>query len=273
MQQLNVTPMPLIFSQKRVVLSFSPKSACSHAIIWFLLKENLLPAANYFSHWPHDFRNKVYYNSQVYKQRKQAFAKADPNNWTLLKVTRDPAKRLISQFRHCVRYNVIDTQIQNRAGISMSKDGLSFNDFVKVLKKIPRERPSTSDPHVCAQFQPVWTLPFGRVITINVDDCEVNDVLNLVEKELDMSVTDFETQGTFARIKKIHYAKKEPVVVDAPAEGWENFKLTRQAIKDDEYFPKKELLPHAQKVAAKLFPNDSTQTACSDSEGTIFPRP
>lgn len=268
---LNVSPRPLIFSSRRIVLSFAPKSACSHVIMWFWLQEQLFHAALYYSQWPHDFRNEVYYDSARYEQRAKAFLSGNKPNWTLIKVTRDPAKRLVSQFRHCLRYNIIDPQIRNRLGREMSRDTLSFAEFVSVLNALPLQRPSTTDPHVCAQSHPVWKETFGRTITVNVDNTDLSDALSRIEQTFDLRKTDLEAHPQFTRITKAHYSApaQDQTRIDA-VKDWGNFGFSRASLRDGGVFPKDNLLSLAQKVVGDLYPDDIASTQTSDTLGTLF---
>lgn len=272
MNTLQVSARPLIFSSQRLVLTFSPKAACSHAILWFYLKERLMAAATYYSKWPHDFRNEVYYNSTRYKLRADALRNGNRKNWTLLRITRDPAKRLVSQFRHTVRYNIIDTEIKDLLDLNPRTDGISFDQFTEVLTQLPKTRPSATDTHLCAQKHPIWEAGFGRIITINADHMDVNASLNAVEREFDMHETHFDAHPQFLKLREIHYARPTDTVQSGKRDDypWHKFKFTRKAVQEKGFFPKESLLPTATKIVPFLYPDDIGQIETGDTAHRLF---
>src|SRR6187551_2410882 len=60
-------PRPLIHTRKRMIVVFSPKSACTSAVIWFFHQLGHAKAARDYASWPHRYRSEVYYKSRVYR--------------------------------------------------------------------------------------------------------------------------------------------------------------------------------------------------------------
>ncbi len=266
MNAFNTTPLPLIFRDHNIVLSFAPKSACSHVVLWFYRHEGLIDAAQYYSDWPHNFRNDVYYKSATYKRRRRAAVEAQGRGFTLLRVTRDPVKRFVSCFRHAARWPLIDPLVKRKVGTAPAEDGLSLEDYFVALKGENLQTPAPIDVHSRAQNHPVWALPFDRVITLNVDETHLNPGLNAIEEALDLPQTDFAAYPQFAALRAHHYATDTPYTGDTPLE---KLRIHR---KETEAFPKKQLeaLPVTTTMAQKLHGVDFARVASGDSAGALF---
>lgn len=266
MNAFNTTPLPLIFRERNIVLSFSPKSACSHVVLWFYRHEGLMEAAQYYSEWPHNFRNEVYYKSATYKARRRATVTTQGRGFTLIRVTRDPVKRFVSCFRHAARWPLIDPLVRRKVGIAPAEVGMSLEDYFTALRGEDLQTPAPIDVHSRAQNHPVWALPFDRVITLNVDETHVNPGLNAIEQALDLPQTDFDTYPQFGALRATHYATDTPYTGDTPLE-----KL-RIARKETEAFPKKQLetLSLTATMAQKLHGVDFDCVASGDSAGALF---
>jgi len=266
LQYLELGPRPLIFSQHNIVLSFSPKSACSHVIVWFLLKEGLLGAANYYHEWPHAFRTDVYYHTRVYKARAQKLIKSEGQGFTLIRVTRDPAKRLVSCYRHACRWNLIDHLVRRKVGIKPAEDGMSMMDYYTALRGEDLMLPSKVDVHACAQTHPVWKVGFDRIITLNVDETHLNPGLHAIEAELGLGHTHFDRHPKFDALRETHYA------TDTPHTGPEPVEALRIRRKQTGRFPKKQLeaLPLVQQMTAELHGADLGHVQSGDSKGVLF---
>lgn len=260
------TPRPLIFGQHNIVLSFSPKSACSHVIVWFFLKEGLLGAANYYDEWPHKFRTDVYHNTRIYKARMQRVLKSDGKGFTLVRVTRDPVKRFVSCYRHACRWNLVDTLVHGKVGIKPSEDGLSITDYHAALKNENLLRPSKIDVHSCAQRHPVWQVGFDRIITLNVDETHINPGLNAIEAELGLGLTQFDRHPKFDSLRQAHYA------TDVHYDGSVPLEQHRIHRKQTSQFPKRQLESSEQvhRMAQQLHGVDFGLVGSGDTSGVLF---
>src|SRR5262245_41835151 len=58
-------PRPLILPQRRMIVVFSPKSACTTVVIWFLHQIGHSKAARDYASWPHRYRTEVYYKTRL----------------------------------------------------------------------------------------------------------------------------------------------------------------------------------------------------------------
>jgi hypothetical protein len=261
-----VEPQPIIISQYNTVLSWSPKSGCSHAILWAFLQEGLFYAANYYHGWPHNFRMDVYYRSVVFQAALGRFLASDGAGYTLLKVTRDPKKRLVSIFRHACRYDFLAEQVRDVLGFDITREGLSLADLDAVLGGMDLVTPSRVDPHVRAQRHPVWGVPFDRVITLNLDETPLNPGLNAVERSLGMPVTNFARYQKFDRLREVHYAREGDFAREEPVERY-RFRADETAA-----FPREALLrsPLLESMARRHYAVDYGHVACADTAGELF---
>ncbi len=120
-------------------------------MIWFFLKEGLLPAANYYHSWPHKFRVDVYNHSHTYKRLAARLLASKGEGHTLLRVVRDPRKRLVSIFRHVCRHASLRRAVDRKLGLDTERDGLSLREFDAFLSDEQLSVPSRLNMHVCAQ--------------------------------------------------------------------------------------------------------------------------
>lgn len=263
---LTLEPRPLLFSQHKIVLTWAPKSACSQALVWFLIHESLLKSANEYSTWPHNFRTQVYYDLPRYKKLLTEVTEADGKGYTLIRVTRDPIKRLVSCFRHAVRFPAIDALVKQSVGHDPAKEGLSLTDFHQALKGKDLYCWNGYDMHVCLQQHPVWYKNFDRVITLNADDTDLFTGLNQIEKSLGMKKTQFDIFPKFRNLARGHHANDIAYTDDVPIA---KKRLLRENIRD---FPKSALLasPKLATVARDLHGRDFDQVASGDTKGELF---
>src|SRR5689334_25375638 len=85
-------PRPLIHTPQRMIVVFSPKSACTSVLIWFYHQIGHTKAARDYASWPHNYRTDVYYRSRFYRR---AFER-DLSKFSLLRIVRDPFERAVS---------------------------------------------------------------------------------------------------------------------------------------------------------------------------------
>lgn len=268
MNIFNIEPRPLIFSGKKVVVCWSPKSACSHIAVWFFLKEGLLRAANYYSDWPHDFRARVYYQTITYLTEAQALIASGGAGYTLVKITRDPAKRMVSIFRHAARHTFLREALDQSLRRDTATTGLSLADLRTFMTGQNLTVPSDANFHLCAQHHPVWDMGFDRTITLNMDETDLNGGLNLIEADLDLGITNFKAFPKFENLRRQHYAQDADFTGDGPVEAF------RFAPSQTGSFPKKALenAPYLKEMARDLHAIDYAGVSCGDSaERIVFP--
>ncbi|MPZ56361.1 MAG: hypothetical protein GEU91_07635 [Rhizobiales bacterium] len=164
---------PLIHPDARMIITFSAKSACTTVTVWFLHHLGHAKAAHDFHHWPHNYRAKVYYRSQIYLN---AFD-LDLSRFKLVKIVRDPFDRAVSSFRHALRTGIADADIVRLLGRQdLQSAGLSFSEFLDFLELTDLQ---TCNPHYRVQRHPIEdALPVHHLINISTENLyrRLNDV-------------------------------------------------------------------------------------------------
>jgi hypothetical protein len=257
---------PVFIPAADTVVSFSPKSGCSHIVLWSFLHQGLYEAANAYDPWPHKYRLKVYHHDAAFQAPLQRLLASGGSGHTLLKVTRDPKRRLVSIFRHACRFAFLQKQVQAALGFDMRKRGLSLADFDTVLGRMKLVTPTPADPHVRAQSHPLWHMGFDRVITLNMDEIPLNASLNAVERALGMPETDFAGLPAFGNLRETHYARDGGFAIDGPIETY------RFRPPETLAFPKAQLMasPLLERMARRHYRMDYAGTGSGDTAGRLF---
>lgn len=80
---------PVFIRRAKLAVAWSPRAACSHAVLWALRHEGLLEAANAHDAWPHTYRIEVYHRRPEYKQALSRLLWGRGSGLTLLRITPD----------------------------------------------------------------------------------------------------------------------------------------------------------------------------------------
>lgn len=267
MDILSIDPRPLVFSKRKIVISWSPKAGCSHVIVWFFIKEGLLQAVNHYHKWPHNYRTQVYYKTATYKRDAAKLYKSGGEGYTLIKITRDPAKRLVSIFRHLCRHRVLYNKLSEKLNLDARKDGVSLLDLQKYLDGENLTPPTKVNPHFCAQVHPIWNIPFDRIVTLNMDQTDLNSGLNSIEKEFGLKKTNFDSVQKFKQIRENHYGKD---TIYKGAEPIEEHRFFPSEL--DTGFPKSQLSESSilQNMARDFYTSDFGRVDSGDTQGKLF---
>ena len=175
---------PLIHPEARMIVIFSPKSACTSVVIWFLHHLGHAERARQYSEWPHHYRAQVYYQSSLFRDA----CNLDLTNFRVVRVVRDPFDRAASSFRHAQRSGVADDAFAKLLGLSdAAHKGVSFCDFLDLLDRLDL---TNCDEHLRLQHHPVeGRLQLTHLINISIED--LFERLNMVEADLGLPITDF----------------------------------------------------------------------------------
>jgi hypothetical protein len=194
---LCANPRPLIDPSKRIIVLFSPKSACSNVVIWFFHQLGHAAAAQDYDQWPHKYRGNVYYKSALYRRAFQQ----DLSRYSVLRVIRDPYERAVSSFRHVHRNGSADHLITRALGRSdIATSGLSFSEFLDFLETCDLAK---CDGHYRLQRHPLEDrLPTRYLINASTED--LYSRLNEVEADLGNPITDFSKLEWLHRINRTH---------------------------------------------------------------------
>jgi hypothetical protein len=243
---LQVNPWPLINPDARLVVLFSPKSACTNVAIWFF--HHLVGAATVraYNDWPHRYRKRVYYPSDAYRKARAV----DLTGFRVIRVIRDPFDRAASTYRHVLRTTLAETQIARALGEpDMLRKGLSFERYLTFLEQIDLK---TCDPHFRPQRHPLEdVLPVDYLINISKEDLWTR--LGGIERELGLppsgaAVTDWMRSLDEGR-------RPSPVLADAA--DADMLVLTKREARKGPWPRSKDLLtPRARERLARLYDVD-----------------
>jgi hypothetical protein len=178
---LQVLPRPLIDPNARIVVLFSPKSACTSVAIWFfhqLVGEAPVRALN---DWPHIYRNEVYYQSDTYRE----VCASDLAGFKVIRVVRDPFERAASAYRHALRTLLAEREMVKVVGPDILHEGFSFDTYLTFLEQIDL---GTCNPHFRPQRHPLEeALPIDYLINISREN--LFGRLGDIERELGLKPT------------------------------------------------------------------------------------
>jgi len=244
-------PRPLLMPETRVGLIFSPKSACSAAVIWFWRQSGHYDRARAFSEWPHDYRTRVYYNSDEYKNA----TKGDLESYRFVRVIRDPYQRVISSYRHFLATGYWRDQVSAFLGRDVGESNrLSFREF---LDFVDSENIVTTEVHHRQQMHPVerFVEPY-RVI--NVSKSDLFDELNRVEEELGLPHTPFAEFDWFHKVEHFRKAKEG----EAPTENVPDLPFDRESARKLPWPERSAFLtPEMRERIEKIYARDFEQYA------------
>ncbi len=190
-------PEPLIDPQNRVVVIWSPKSACTATTIWFFHLCGLYEEAMAYDSWPHQYRQNVYRGSNLHRRG----LTDDLRGYRIIRVVRDPYQRAISSYRHALMTGHLNAPMSAYRGRRTDNEtGYSLVDF---LNCIGRRDLSVyvSNTHHAVQSQPIErVLPPTDVINVSKQD--LFEQLNRIEAEIGVEPTEFETLSWFQSTEK-----------------------------------------------------------------------
>lgn len=187
---LNGQTLP--FPAAKIGIIWSPKCACTKVVLWYFKMLGLLDEALAYDEWPHRYRIKVFYPSQQYKRWAR---RPDWRHFTWYQFARDPVKRLLSSFRHNLGYGHADDRISAALGRTVScAEGYSLNDFLDYLES--QNLAGKADPHVKLQRKRLSNIVDTQII--NIDEMDMLEQMNAIERRHGLPLTDFGALGAFA---------------------------------------------------------------------------
>jgi hypothetical protein len=258
--------LPVFIEKANAVVSWSPKAGCSHAVFWAFVHEECVSQAFAESPLPHKYRIHTYEKQERYRLGLERLRRGGAPGQTLVKVTRDPKHRLISIFRHACRRPFLHATVRATLGFDPAVAGFALADLDALLGRLDLTRPARVDPHLRPQASTLWDLPFGRVITLNMDETPLNASLNAVERELGLPTTEFGAIPAFKRLRETHYARPRAFASGVPVETY-RFKPS-----ETRAFPKRELMasPLLEHMARRHYAMDYGRVGSGDTAGRLF---
>ncbi|MBB4301845.1 hypothetical protein GGD81_000862 [Rhodobium orientis] len=183
---LDLRPKPLIDPEHRILVVWSPKSACTAATIWFFKVIGKYEEARAYNAWPHHYRRKVYYPSDLHRRGMVD----DFSGYRVIRVIRDPGHRAVSSYRHALRTGYFNKRASHVLGRPVDETaGYSFREYLSAIG-LKDLSPIMSNPHHGVQTHPIERLvPPTDVINVTRDD--LFSRLNGIEADLGLERTDF----------------------------------------------------------------------------------
>jgi len=231
---LRSKPLPLVDKDRRIVVLWSAKSACTSAYVWFASLCGFLDEVRRYADWPHAHRENVYNRSERYRES----LAADTSGFHVLKIIRDPYTRAASIFRHAVRNRLVE------------KESLSFRDFLRMLSRIEI---AEANIHFRPQLHP-FERERGPDTVINLSKVDLFAELNALEGRMGWPVTDFATMTWLLELESARRPKRMTVkrvrYFDVPIVCAQSAKET--AFPDDAAF----LTPQARRLIERVYAED-----------------
>ncbi|MCB1865390.1 MAG: sulfotransferase family 2 domain-containing protein [Chromatiales bacterium] len=116
----------IVSAEKRLVVGFTPKAACTVASKLFFHTIGKLDEARDQSDWIHDYR-------EVYCEKNPVrYVHLVSRSFLKIKFVRNPFHRAVSSYIHAMRYGYVGAEIERSLRLGDFRDA-SFRDFVRFL--------------------------------------------------------------------------------------------------------------------------------------------
>ncbi|MCB1431349.1 MAG: sulfotransferase family 2 domain-containing protein [Alphaproteobacteria bacterium] len=125
---------PLIDAANRIMVYWSPKSACTSVYAWFAAMSGFIDEVQAFnSKSPHQHRKQVFNRSPFF----QRGVEMDPADLRAVKVLREPYGRAVSIYRHALKTGFADKDLDAFSGGKLTAaGGFSFQQFLDMLDQL-----------------------------------------------------------------------------------------------------------------------------------------
>ncbi len=171
-----------------IAVMWSPKAACTTAIVWAFRHNGLLEEALEYSPWIHRYRLQRYQKSERYIARLRNLG---AHSRYVIKIVRNPFERAVSSFLHAYRHAYEDVALAEALGRRIDAgQRFSFREFVDYLGRINLRR---CNPHHRVQSTPLERhILFGLKPhrTIKMEE-GLDRALAEVERDFGLPPTDF----------------------------------------------------------------------------------
>jgi hypothetical protein len=200
---LRFNPQPLLDPEKRFIVMWSPKSACTTAYVWF---SNLCGFLDEVAEvvesggFPHRHRIKVYMHSHRYRDT----IKTDTRDFHVVRIIRDPYSRAVSIFRHALATGFADAAA-GRAGLDFEQ-GVSFRQFLEFAAS---QNMRNSNPHLRPHVHR-YERHHKPDTVINISKMNMFQQLNALEQRMGWPMTDFESLEWLHRLESSRRPDCEP---------------------------------------------------------------
>jgi len=101
-------------------------------------------------------------------------------NWSYIKVVRDPVMRCISSYRHALKHGYEDSKISRVLGRPLDhRQGFSYREFIDYLERINLDRCNT---HHRFQMHTLDRVDFRRTWLIDIEKCDLAKALAEIDR-------------------------------------------------------------------------------------------
>lgn len=189
---LREAPPPLVDKQERLIVLWSPKSACTATYVWFANVCGFLNDVRRFPN-PHHHRMDVYRRSERYRDSLDA----DTSGFHVVRILRDPYERAASIFREAFTSPIGYADKDASAfGLDFSV-GVSFRQFLEMVARLDMRN---ADTHYRPQVHPFENVRKVDTV-INISRADLFLELNTLASRLGMPQTDFASLDWFQAIE------------------------------------------------------------------------
>ncbi len=204
---LTTAPLPLLNVNKNLAVLWSPKSACTTVYVWFSHISGFSRDVREYASWPHRHRMEQFSKSDIYAES----AANGMAGATLLRIIRDPYSRAVSIYRHALKTQFADKDMELYSnGMISAEKGYSFQTFLDMAATLDMRQ---VDIHFRPQFHLYETQRKpDRVINISKQDLFTE--LNAFEAEVGITATNFADLDWLHVLESKRKAKQEPMKGD-----------------------------------------------------------
>lgn len=197
----------LVDNNKKILMSWSPKAACTSAVKSFLDHMGFHEGRD-FRGWVHDFRQAAYYKRCGFG----TICMYEDPSWYRFKVVRNPYDRAVSSYIHCMRFHAVQEsllmtvvrQLPRNQHLT-SKAEITFRDFVYFMEQkiVPtRELRAAAGGHIRRQ-----SYDFEHIMWIEGRPSPFNRIVHVENFDEDMKLVNQETGANFSTgFGSFHYA-------------------------------------------------------------------
>ena len=264
-QLLVCAPEPFILMPQNLLIYWSPRSACTKILVWYLAQTSLLYAADFYSGWPHDFRMNVLFPSKRYGIWRE---RIDPKKTKAVRFVRHPDRRAVSSYRHLLAIgNKALTPHHRALSVRLRRpvDAARGFTFLEYLDYCRASMGWAFDIHHRIQAHPLETqIPPSKVVRLETDD--LVSVLNGLAAAHTLPVTEIETNETFIRVAAHHRAKPDEAQSDAPVD---DVALSAHEALNAWPDPERFLTPAARTKIRTVYAEDFQRYYPEDADGAV----
>lgn len=200
-------PIPLLNKDKRLIVLWSPKSACTTTYVWFSHLSGFSNEVRHYAAWPHRHRIEQFQRSPFFAES----AKSDLSEMRVLRIIRDPYSRAVSIYRHALQTHFADAPMRVYSnGKIDADDGYSFQTFLDFVAQLDMTR---VDIHFRPQLHPYEAHRVPDKI-INISKQDLIAELGSFEESNGLARTDFEELSWLHDLESKRRAKQDPITGD-----------------------------------------------------------